>query len=218
MTLPLVNKPSKIEYKGKSYDCIEIFKNYHVTACGMVFKQKPDGTPQKKKLTENNSGYLCCSLTFFHKSKRVYKTTEVHRLVCLAWHPQDGYEFLEVDHIDGDKKNNHKDNLRWLTSGQNTLAYSLLKEKVLIKESKKHCRGQIHIGGMRGVTKPFDSKGELSRFLLKAAEDIVALPPNNPGAHINYLHEHFERVYPIRKNSPREYIERNTIKGNLDDL
>lgn len=45
-------------------------------------------------------------------------TRKVHRLVMLAFN---GYSDLDVNHIDGDKSNNHIDNLEYLTKSENHL-------------------------------------------------------------------------------------------------
>lgn len=53
------------------------------------------------------------------------KSYKVHRLVCYAFHPIDAYKCLEdynhlqVNHIDGNTLNNHKDNLEWTDQKKN---------------------------------------------------------------------------------------------------
>lgn len=46
------------------------------------------------------------------------KSMSVHRLVCIAFHgkPSEG---MQVNHKDGNKLNNHKDNLEWVTASEN---------------------------------------------------------------------------------------------------
>ena len=48
-------------------------------------------------------------------------STGVHRLVCLTWNgpPPSGDKKYEVNHKDGDKANNHANNLEWVTGSRN---------------------------------------------------------------------------------------------------
>lgn len=43
----------------------------------------------------------------------------VHRLVCLAFHGAPPAEGMHADHIDGNRANNHANNLRWLSPEEN---------------------------------------------------------------------------------------------------
>lgn len=60
-------------------------------------------------------GYLKVNL--FKGDKRHSKS--VHRLVAQAFIPNDDTEKTQINHIDGNKVNNNKDNLEWCTCKEN---------------------------------------------------------------------------------------------------
>ncbi len=49
------------------------------------------------------------------------KTYLVHRLISLTWLADSYFEDAEVNHKDGNKRNNHVANLEWVTHQQNEL-------------------------------------------------------------------------------------------------
>ena len=70
----------------------------------------------------------------------------VHRLVAAAFHPNPE-NLPQVDHIDGDRKNNAASNLRWVSARDNTIAggarhqweaQRIASAKRRIHEAKKH--------------------------------------------------------------------------------
>ena len=82
------------------------------------------GRERKQQL--NKKGYLAIDLSV--ESKQVRRL--VHRLVAEAFIPNpDNKE--QVNHIDGNKQNNHVDNLEWTTNEENALHANdnLLKDK-----------------------------------------------------------------------------------------
>ena len=72
-----------------------------------------------KVLSKNARGYPIVSLSMLGKQK----TPTLHRLVAMAFIPNP-HNKPQVNHIDGDKQNNHVSNLEWNTHQENiTHAY-----------------------------------------------------------------------------------------------
>ena len=49
------------------------------------------------------------------------QTLYVHRLVAMAWHADTYFDWAEVNHINGNPRDNRADNLEWVTHRQNIL-------------------------------------------------------------------------------------------------
>lgn len=69
-----------------------------------------------KSTADNGNGYLIVNLK--HNGKQQMKT--VHRLVAEAF-MINPHNYCDINHIDGDKKNNHLDNLEFCTHSSNML-------------------------------------------------------------------------------------------------
>ena len=99
------------------------------------------------KAAASNSSYLYVNLV----SNKRKKTTAVHKLVIEHFGPPKPDVNSVVDHKDGNKQNNHLNNLEWVSIAENTLrAYGNQPKKILAKElrSKGWTIKQIaeHIG------------------------------------------------------------------------
>jgi hypothetical protein len=83
------------------------------------------------KPATDTCGYFRVALS---NTKNSLCTKKVHRLVAESF--VDGDNSLEVHHVDGDKKNNHVTNLKWVTRSQNIKEnYNLGIQKPLKGES-----------------------------------------------------------------------------------
>ncbi|MEK6880999.1 MAG: NUMOD4 domain-containing protein [Nanoarchaeota archaeon] len=96
------------------------FPNYFVSTFGRVKSTCPrvllrDKIPELiKKQIETEYGYLRVGLWGNDKKH----TISVHRLVAIAFIPNLN-NLPQVNHLDGNKKNNHVTNLEWCTAKQN---------------------------------------------------------------------------------------------------
>jgi hypothetical protein len=68
------------------------------------------------KTYTHSAGYVAIKLSVNMKRHSNY----IHRLVCEAWHGPEP-EGCEVMHLDGNKKNNVPDNLKWGTRQENII-------------------------------------------------------------------------------------------------
>lgn len=60
--------------------------------------------------------YQIINLSKLDGKKRTFR---VHRLVMMAFNPVENMDELEVNHLDGNKKNNKLENLEWCTASEN---------------------------------------------------------------------------------------------------
>ena len=91
---------------------IDDWDECYITTDGRIFRIK-ELTPY-----DTGNGYLYIKVMIAGKTVGDY----IHRLVAKAWHPNPN-NLETVDHIDGDKSNNHLSNLRWFSLADNIRAY-----------------------------------------------------------------------------------------------
>ena len=91
--------------------------DYEVSNWGNVRNAKTN----KNRALSDMRGYYKINLNDVNGKKVSIK---IHRLVALYFLPKiKNYEQMEVNHIDGNKRNNSFSNLEWVTHEENILAY-----------------------------------------------------------------------------------------------
>lgn len=98
--------------------------HYEVSNYGKIRSIKR-GFPRILRLKLNNKGYYCVALC----KDGIVKDFKVHRIVGAAFVEGFSRERKEIDHIDGNPRNNHISNLRWVTHSEN-LSNPLTKAKL----------------------------------------------------------------------------------------
>ena len=123
------------------------FDNYTIYEDGRVWSKWNGGRFMSSTL--NRDGYMRVGL----RNKGKLKGCSVHRLVAMHF-VKGHFPELQVNHLDGNKTNNHFKNLEWVTAKEN--------KKHSIDTLGKHSRGSKN-----GGAKLTDEKVKLIRGLLK---------------------------------------------------
>lgn len=120
-----------------------ISTSYYITEDGRCYNSNTG--KWLKGQVNCKSGYHSYSLTLPDGSK---KRCSTHRLVALAYIPNDDKNKNQINHIDGNKLNNNVENLEWVTQSENQRhavenelrkynhVYCFSPEKVLVAEYK----------------------------------------------------------------------------------
>lgn len=97
----------------EKWKIIQEASNYEISNFGNV-RNRTTGKILKGRLTK--SGYYEVSVKIDETQK--FQNRYIHRLVAIYWITNDENK-REVNHKDGNKTNNHIDNLEWVTSSEN---------------------------------------------------------------------------------------------------
>ena len=116
---PIYNLPSLPGESWRHLSNNEFRTNWYISNFGRVFSAPLSG---KKYgiLTPSllSTGYHAIKTTNQDNSKSI--TYLIHRLTLQAFKPINNPQDYQVNHIDGNKLNNHIDNLEWATPKENT--------------------------------------------------------------------------------------------------
>lgn len=100
-------------YMVSSFGNIKSIDRYVINSLGRKIQYK-----SKALIKLNVKGYLKVNLPCFDKIKMKQKMYSIHRLVAIAFLPNHS-NLPQVNHIDGNKQNNHLINLEWCTGSEN---------------------------------------------------------------------------------------------------
>lgn len=87
--------------------------NYYITDDGKVWSER---TQKYLSFQYDKNGYVKVQMRSIDNKSHRYS---IHRLVLENFKPVENMENLQVNHIDGNKKNNNLTNLEWTTSEEN---------------------------------------------------------------------------------------------------
>lgn len=121
---------------------------YFINESGDVFSVKGSGRfgdntvpdrPRQMSKRINKYGYIDVGLRFVDdEGKRKKRMYEVHRLVARSFIPNPE-NLPQVNHIDGDKLNNHVSNLEWCTARYNVKHRVKNGDSYTLKGEKNPC-------------------------------------------------------------------------------
>ena len=143
---------------------IKDFERYYISDDGKVFNKNGREISQRKA----TNGYMRVNLRKGNQKYEKPTTVSVHRLVAEYYVPKiKGKEF--VNHIDGNKTNNEKNNLEWCTSKENSKhIYELNKEyrekcNENIKKAQKIRKKEIDVYKNNMFVGRYESKNQVAK-------------------------------------------------------
>jgi hypothetical protein len=118
----------ELVFEGLRMREIPDYPGYWASEDGHIYSTKRETPHRLKGHIHKDHRYLMVSL--YDPSKRYYCKGKdlwtiiatpryVHRLVASVWLPPQPTPAHEIDHKDGNRHNNHPDNLQWVTRTQN---------------------------------------------------------------------------------------------------
>lgn len=118
--------------------------------------------------------YISCTLRFNNKLKEI----RMHTLVASHFLEKDSTKKF-VNHIDGNKRNNHVSNLEWVNSHENNAHMVLLKKKTSmyvgvnkVNAIKRKWQSRIMLNGVRTVLGYFETEIEAHNAYISKMKEL----------------------------------------------
>ena len=167
---------------------IKDFPNYYISRCGKVYSSHRD----KILSLHIIKGYY---IVVLRKQNKSY-TKLVHRLVAENY-LSDYKDNLTVNHKDGNKLNNHSDNLEWCTQSENLKhSYKYLNRmpnyEGLKKSWEKKRRKVCQYNRKGELKKIWDSIMDIEKELGIHNSHIVSVCKNRSKTAGNYIWKYYE--------------------------
>ena len=147
---------------------IEGFSNYRVCNEGYIvhfpsmFRIRPLNN-NKQKINKYERVNL-------RRDDNKFKMFYLHRLVCEMFQPNPhGYNI--VDHIDGNEKNNHFLNLRWVSARESNLNRIMSDRKYITGIEKKCNRYIVQFGRNKDKIRSFETYLEAAKYRLQLEKE-----------------------------------------------
>ena len=147
---------------------IEGFSNYRVCNEGYIvhfpsmFRIKP--------LNNNNKYNKYEFVNLRRDDNKKFKILRVHRLVCEMFHPNP-HCYKIVDHIDGNEKNNHFLNLRWVSARESNFNKVIHAGKYLHGIEKHGKRYRVRMGVNYDNMLSFETYLEAAKYRLQLEKE-----------------------------------------------
>lgn len=157
----------------------EIF-GYFVDEHGNLFNKHG----RQIKFYENQKGYMITQIRVDGKNKTIAQ----HRLVAMAFIPNPDNK-PEVDHKDGNRKHNHRSNLRWATREENVQHSYRYGKKTMV--GSKNSRASLTDSEVHAICRMFSeglTSPELSRFIGKSYNTVRRIRQRQTWTHISHLY------------------------------
>ena len=131
-------------------------KDYIVSSSGKVYSINYNHTGKVKELKQylNNKGYYFA--TIYSKEKKKQISVYIHRLVAETFIDNNDNK-PEINHIDGNPRNNDASNLEWVTRSENEFHKNRVLEhrrkgiKILCVETKEVFNSYHEAGRKKGI-------------------------------------------------------------------